>query len=98
MDETVVPFPMPEMTPPETKIYFVLSLLDVIFFDRGTIYIVKSQTTRQWGNQFLSVRPHIMYSQIRNSCSGMVYISSMQFFINSVHVCINCMSRNFKLL
>ena len=56
MEATVVPFPMPEITPPETKIYFVLRLLNglvlslpnVFFFDRGTIYIIKPAKLRQW--------------------------------------------------
>ena len=44
------------MTPPDTKIYFVLVLLDILFFDRGTINNSKSQKPRQWG-KFITGAP-----------------------------------------
>ena len=38
IEATVNPFPIPEITPPETKIYFKLSDLD---FRGGMIYLIK---------------------------------------------------------
>ena len=38
MDDAVRPFPIPEMTPPETKMYFNLDVPDLL---RGTINTIK---------------------------------------------------------
>ena len=46
MDDAVRPFPMPEMTPPETKIYFVLVVDDLL---RGTININKTSSQKSTG-------------------------------------------------
>lgn len=50
IDAEVMPFPIPEMTPPETKMYFVL---DLVLFVSGTIYLSKSTSnSQQLINQF----------------------------------------------
>lgn len=41
IDEAVNPFPIPEITPPDTKINLV------VFFVSGTIYIIKKAKTCQ---------------------------------------------------
>ena len=51
MEAAVIPFPIPEITPPETKIYFTLTaeglVLLFLSFDRGTINVTKKDTLRQ---------------------------------------------------
>ena len=41
-----LPFPIPEMTPPETNMYFVFC---VLIFVRGTIYVIKTTEDSQLG-------------------------------------------------
>ena len=42
IEAAVVPLPIPDITPPETKMYFVLFL-----FDSGTIYTTKLHAASQ---------------------------------------------------
>ena len=45
IEAAVVPLPMPEMTPPETKMYFVDCVLE---FLSGTIYYIRYSHFRQY--------------------------------------------------
>ncbi len=46
IDAADIPFPIPEMTPPETKIYFVLFDLDCVW---GTIHYIKQKQSPSRG-------------------------------------------------
>ena len=52
IEAAVVPFPMPEITPPETNMYFNRL---VVLFDSGTIYHIKNFHVRQ-----LPDLPHVI--------------------------------------